>query len=61
MHQRSRFSLHNLDVIRLADWIIDIGPEGGRKGGQILSTGTPEQVARSKKGYTPRYLKPLLK
>ena len=52
---------HNLDVIRLADWIIDIGPEGGRKGGQILSTGTPEQVARSKKGYTPRYLKPLLK
>jgi len=52
---------HNLDVIRLADWIIDIGPEGGRKGGQILSTGTPEQVARSKKGYTPRYLKSLLK
>jgi excinuclease ABC subunit A len=48
---------HNLDVIKLADWIIDIGPEGGKKGGQILSTGTPEQVAKSKKGYTPRFLK----
>ena len=51
---------HNLDVIKLADWIIDLGPEGGRKGGQILVVGTPEQVARSKKGYTPHYLKPLL-
>ncbi len=48
---------HNLDVIRLADWIIDMGPEGGRKGGQVLTTGTPEQVAKSKKGYTPRFLK----
>jgi excinuclease ABC subunit A len=48
---------HNLDVIRQADWIIDMGPEGGRKGGQILSAGTPDQVARSKKGYTPKYLK----
>ena len=48
---------HNLDVIRQADWIIDMGPEGGRKGGEILSTGTPEQVAKSRKGYTPRYLK----
>ncbi len=47
---------HNLDVIKLADWIIDMGPEGGRKGGQVLSTGTPEQVAKSKKGYTPRFL-----
>ena len=52
---------HNLDVIKLADWIIDIGPEGGRKGGQILSTGTPEQVAKSKKGYTPRFLQQVLK
>ena len=52
---------HNLDVIKLADWIIDIGPEGGRKGGQILSCGTPEQVAKSKKGYTPRFLKEALK
>ena len=52
---------HNLDVIKLADWIIDIGPEGGRKGGQILSTGTPEEVAKSKKGYTPKFLKNALK
>ncbi len=51
---------HNLDVIKLADWIIDIGPEGGRKGGQILSTGTPEEVAKSKKGYTPKFLKKIL-
>ena len=51
---------HNLDVIKLADHIIDIGPEGGRKGGQILSTGTPEQVSKSKKGYTPKFLKPYL-
>ena len=48
---------HNLDVIEQADWIIDMGPEGGRRGGEILTTGTPSQVARSKKGYTPRYLK----
>ena len=48
---------HNLDVIKLADHIIDIGPEGGRNGGQILSTGTPEQVIKSKKGFTPRFLK----
>ena len=48
---------HNLDVIKQADWIIDIGPEGGRNGGQILTTGTPEQVAKSKRGYTPRFIK----
>ena len=52
---------HNLDVIKLADWIIDMGPEGGRKGGQVLTTGTPEQVAKSKKGYTPKFIKELLK
>ena len=52
---------HNLDVIKLADHIIDIGPEGGRNGGQILSTGTPEQVAKSKKGFTPRFLQQALK
>ena len=51
---------HNLDVIKLADWIIDMGPEGGRKGGIVLSTGTPEQVAESPLGYTPRFLKPKL-
>lgn len=47
---------HNLDVIKLADYIIDLGPEGGRNGGLILSTGTPEQVAKSEFGYTPKYL-----
>ena len=51
---------HNLDVIKQADWIIDIGPEGGRGGGQILTTGTPEQVAKSKRGYTPRFIKEAL-
>ncbi|WP_374188151.1 excinuclease ABC subunit UvrA [Hoylesella saccharolytica] len=48
---------HNLDVIKLADHIIDMGPEGGRGGGSVLSTGTPEEVARSKKGFTPQFLK----
>ena len=48
---------HNLDVIRQADWIIDMGPEGGRRGGEVLSVGTPEEVALSNKGYTPRFLK----
>ena len=48
---------HNLDVIRQADWIIDMGPEGGRRGGEVLTTGTPQQVALSQKGYTPRFLK----
>ncbi len=48
---------HNLDVIKLADHIIDMGPEGGRGGGTVLSTGTPEEVAQSDKGYTPAFLK----
>ena len=48
---------HNLDVIKQADYIIDMGPEGGRNGGTILSFGTPEEVAESTKGYTPIYLK----
>lgn len=48
---------HNLDVIKLADYIIDMGPEEGRNGGTVLSTGTPEEVAKSKKGYTPKFLK----
>ena len=47
---------HNLDVIKQADWIIDIGPEGGRGGGMIVAQGTPEQVAASGKGYTSRFL-----
>ena len=48
---------HNLDVIKLADHIIDMGPEGGRNGGYILTEGTPEEVAKSSKGYTPKFLK----
>ena len=51
---------HNLDVIKTADYIIDMGPEGGRGGGQVLSKGTPEEVAKSKLGYTPRFLKAIL-
>ena len=51
---------HNLDVIKLADYIIDMGPEGGRQGGNVLSTGTPEEVANSQKGYTPRFLREVL-
>ncbi len=48
---------HNLDVIRQADWIIDMGPEGGRRGGQVLVCGTPQQVAKSEVGYTSLFLK----
>ena len=51
---------HNMDVIKLADHIIDMGPEGGRGGGTVLTTGTPEQVAKSKKGFTPTFLKETL-
>ena len=48
---------HNLDVIKMADYIIDMGPEGGKGGGELLSCGTPEEVAMSTKGYTPKFLK----
>src|SRR5699024_395215 len=48
---------HNMDVIKLADHIIDIGPEGGRNGGEVIATGTPEQIVKNKKSYTARYLK----
>jgi excinuclease ABC subunit A len=51
---------HNLDVIKTADWIVDLGPEGGDKGGQIIATGTPEQVAQEKGSYTGKYLKSYL-
>ncbi len=51
---------HNLDVIKTADWIIDLGPEGGSKGGQIVCVGTPEQVAKQAVSYTGQFLKPLL-
>jgi excinuclease ABC subunit A len=51
---------HNLDVIKCADWIIDLGPEGGDKGGAIVASGTPEQVARHATSHTGRYLRPLI-
>jgi excinuclease ABC subunit A len=51
---------HNLDVIKTADWIIDLGPEGGDKGGEIVVSGTPEQVAKHKKSYTGRFLRELI-
>ena len=51
---------HNLDVIKTADWVIDMGPEGGAGGGQVVAEGTPEQVAANPASYTGRYLKPLL-
>nr|WP_222858430.1 excinuclease ABC subunit UvrA [Paraburkholderia phenoliruptrix] len=52
---------HNLDVIKTADWVIDMGPEGGAGGGQIIAQGTPEQIAKSKASFTGKYLAPLLK
>jgi excinuclease ABC subunit A len=51
---------HNLDVIKVADWIVDLGPEGGVRGGEIVATGTPEQVVKEPRSYTGQYLKPLL-
>jgi len=51
---------HNLDVIKTADWVIDLGPEGGSGGGEILMTGTPEQVAEHPTSHTARFLKILL-
>lgn len=51
---------HNLDVIKTADWIVDLGPEGGSGGGQIIAQGTPEQVAKLRKSHTGRFLKPML-
>jgi len=51
---------HNLDIIKTADWIIDLGPEGGSGGGQIIAQGTPEQVAENPDSFTGHYLKKLL-
>jgi excinuclease ABC subunit A len=51
---------HNLDVIRCSDWVIDLGPEGGDKGGEIIATGTPELVAKNPRSYTGQYLKQVL-
>jgi len=52
---------HNLDVIRNADWILDLGPEGGPAGGQLVAQGSPEQVAKAKGSHTGRFLKPLMR
>ncbi len=51
---------HNLDVIKTADWIIDLGPEGGSGGGQIVAVGTPEQLARKRASHTGKFLKRVL-
>ena len=51
---------HNLDVIKVADHIIDLGPEGGDGGGELLVTGTPEEIAKCKKSYTGQFLKKML-
>ena len=50
---------HNLDVIRAADWVIDLGPEGGSRGGRVVVAGTPEDVARAPESYTGRFLRGL--
>jgi excinuclease ABC subunit A len=51
---------HNLEVVKTADWIVDMGPEGGGAGGEVVAEGTPEQIARNPNSYTGRYLKPVL-
>ena len=52
---------HNLDVIKTADWIIDLGPEGGDAGGEIIGVGTPEELAENPRSYTGEYLKHVLR
>jgi excinuclease ABC subunit A len=52
---------HNLEVIKTADWIIDLGPEGGDGGGEIVAVGTPEDVVKEKRSYTGQYLRDVLK
>lgn len=51
---------HNLDVIKCADWVIDLGPEGGERGGYVVAVGTPEDIAQNPNSYTGQYLKKLL-
>ena len=52
---------HNMEVIKTADWIIDLGPEGGNEGGKVIATGTPEDVARQERSFTGQYLARSLK
>jgi len=51
---------HNLDVIKTADWVIDLGPEGGDRGGEIIAAGTPEEVAKVTRSYTGQFLRKML-
>jgi excinuclease ABC subunit A len=51
---------HNLEVIKTADWIVDLGPEGGDEGGHVVAVGTPEEIAANPKSYTGHYLKQVL-
>ena len=51
---------HNLDVVKSADWVVDLGPEGGDGGGRVIVEGSPEHVAKTPESYTGRYLAPLL-
>ena len=52
---------HNLDIIKIADWLIDLGPEGGDRGGELIAEGTPEQIMKVKDSYTGKYLKAHMK
>jgi excinuclease ABC subunit A len=52
---------HNLDIIKSADYVVDLGPEGGDEGGEVVAQGTPEQIARAKKSFTGKFLKPVLR
>jgi excinuclease ABC subunit A len=52
---------HNLDVVKSADWIIDLGPEGGEGGGSVIAAGSPEEVAKTPGSYTGKFLAPLLR
>ena len=51
---------HNLDVIKVADWVIDLGPEGGERGGEVVAVGTPEEIAANERSYTGRWLRKVL-
>ncbi len=52
---------HNMDIIKVADWVIDLGPEGGKKGGYLVAEGTPEEIIKVKESYTAQFLKEKLK